>query len=1351
MSIRVVTNDLTPAHHPHEYHLHCAALEWSLAEPIIINSAEDIKSRVDWKGRLEPYYHQVQNLMRFCRRLPVTLLADDVGLGKTISAGLIISELMKRSRISKVFVICPKILIPQWIEELDSKFGISAYGAVGGELRHANRRTESVIVTTYQSATGFLEQLQLGLFDMLILDEAHKVRNLYGSPNPPRMAKAIYKALEARMFKYVVMLTATPIQNRLWDIYSLIDCLAVARGHRNPLGSPDQFATRFIKDSRNSARELKPEHAEEFRGIVASYMFRTRRIDARLVFPDRQVQTYAVPPTREELSLQRLVAENISLFNALQQSSLLVALMSSPQALEAQLKTMASNGTAPPWLANEVAATCRGITTPAKAKAVLSIANDLRKQGSRWRMVIFTTRRETQRMLGTVLAREGIRFGYISGGEPTINRVSIEKFRKEEPEINVIVSTDAGAEGVNLQAANILVNYDLPWNPMIVEQRIGRVQRIGSKFKNVWVANIVHDKSPEQRIVARLMEKLQVISHTVGDIEAVLEASNDSNGDSFEKHIRQMVVAALQGQDQELAARRAEESLENARKLIEQNQEEMDRVLGSGKESDEADIPMPRLAPARPTMPLEDFVLAALKAEGCKINPAGEGLFTSISPTEGDAQFTFDVQVEQRYTQPGVFLGRTPLLYQPGKPAFERLVQRWVARSEAAITDQRTTKQKVEELANEWLAAFNGATFTGAQFSEHRETFVGTVICRVRVSNAVDSYEKLLRVTIGDNGEAPPGKTDLNGNIQVRRLISDIDARVQQAIEADSDIRQFKNYYEARLRTELARSDGGQRKEKLIHDLQPTILPVISAIEGKLTDSVTVDISYRLGGNETYRSTLHISGGTIVQQPEVQECEITHNALPVDCLARCAVTNKLVLRDKLEKSEANGDYALPDTLMTCAATGKRIHQGQAGTCSVSGLQVWRDLLFKSELSGRLALPQYGRTCDFTGTQLIEDELITSTLSGKKCRRDQAVVLANGKDVAHTSEATRCAFSNQWYANADCEVSDASQQPVAKSRLAYSELSGRKCDQSEIVACELSGRKLLSDEIGRCAVSEKLVAVDLLKTCPETGKAALEEHLTRCQASGQLVMPEAIHTCAVTGKRVRRSLMGISEASGKLCLLEHLVRCDVTGAFVLPDETGVCEVTGKRVDARQLSKCSVSGKTVLASQLVRSDLSGKWMLPTYTIKFPSGKVAGSHEVAICTWTQQYFPKEQVRTCVLCGLPFAKNQLNASGEFKLLRECLDGKHKGTPFPESGFLARVQPQYFSGVRSFQWISSPTGKDHILFGTKSTFGFNARVFAVLARGDLSGLALYERVLFGKRVKGVWQPLEQPVAASSQ
>jgi len=134
MSVRVVINELQPAAGQADYRIHCDALEWSLAEPIIINSAEDIKSRADWQDRLDPYHHQVQNLMRFCRRLPVTLLADDVGLGKTISAGLIVSELMKRSRIAKVLVICPKILIPKWIEELEAKFGIEAYGAIGGGI-----------------------------------------------------------------------------------------------------------------------------------------------------------------------------------------------------------------------------------------------------------------------------------------------------------------------------------------------------------------------------------------------------------------------------------------------------------------------------------------------------------------------------------------------------------------------------------------------------------------------------------------------------------------------------------------------------------------------------------------------------------------------------------------------------------------------------------------------------------------------------------------------------------------------------------------------------------------------------------------------------------------------------------------------------------------------------------------------------------------------------------------------------------------------------------------------------------------------------------------------------------------
>ncbi len=1010
MTIRIVANELKPASGIDDFKLHCAALEWSLAEPIIINSAEDIKSRADWKDRVEPYYHQVQNLMRFCRRLPVTLLADDVGLGKTISAGLIISELMKRSRVSRVFVICPKILIPQWVEELEAKFGIEAYGATGSDIKGVRNRKEPVIVTTYQSATGFLERQQTGLFDMLILDEAHKVRNLHGTPSPPKMATAIFNALQSRMFKYVVMLTATPIQNRLWDIYSLVDCLAVARGHRNPFGSPDQFASRFIADGRTVARQLRPEHTSEFRKIVSSYMFRTRRVDAKLAFPDRRVQTYPVTPTTHELHLQNLVAANISDFNALQQTSLLVALMSSPHALAAQLGNMASNKTAEHNLAQEVIDTVKRIPLPAKANMVMRIAAGLRKQSPNWRMVVFTTRKETQRMLGDVLGNAGIAYGFIAGGEPSKNRATIESFRAESPKINVIVSTDAGAEGLNLQSANILVNYDLPWNPMIVEQRIGRVQRIGSKFRNVYVANVVHQNSPEQRIVARLMEKLQVISHTVGDIEAVLEASDDPNGDSLEKQIRQMVVASLKGQNQEAAARLAEQSIEQAKKLIEENQAEMDRTLGSGKESDEADVPMPRLSPALPSMPLQEFVVNALRAEGASVLDSGDGLFSVRSTGPGEERFTFDDKVLERFTERGVFMGRTPLLYQQGKPAFERLVQRWIDRSAAMIHDKRVTESDARKIAGDWVATVENAKLVDARILERKEVLSGSIVCRTRVSNAVDSYEKLIRVSYAENGEVPTGRLDINKPLQVKSLFLRMEEGITQHVGKDSDVNKFREYYESRLRMELARSDSGERKAKLLNDLLPTIMADACAVEGSLHDSVKIIAQYVFGGNVQYQTTIEVTGGKVVNQPERQACEVTGKKVPLDCLEKCSVTRKLVLRELLGRSEESGEYSLTNSFVTCEETGKKVLPAEIGVCCKSGKNVCRSLLIASQMSGRLAMARSTAHCELTQATVVDDELTASDMSGKKFRADEAIVLVDGSTVAHRSEATQCAYS-----------------------------------------------------------------------------------------------------------------------------------------------------------------------------------------------------------------------------------------------------------------------------------------------------------------------------------------------------
>jgi len=137
----------------------------------------------------------------------------------------------------------------------------------------------------------------------------------------------------------------------------------------------------------------------------------------------------------------------------------------------------------------------------------------------------------------------------INGDSGERNQRTIAKFKKALPEIHVIVSTEAGSEGVNLQAANVLVNYDLPWNPMIVEQRIGRIQRLASEHASVCICNIILRGTFEEYIVGRLMEKLQLASHAIGDIEALLEAAgmNEQNEDGlpFEEMIRQLVIASL--------------------------------------------------------------------------------------------------------------------------------------------------------------------------------------------------------------------------------------------------------------------------------------------------------------------------------------------------------------------------------------------------------------------------------------------------------------------------------------------------------------------------------------------------------------------------------------------------------------------------------------------------------------------------------------------------------------------------------------------------------------------------------------------------------------------------------------
>jgi SNF2 family DNA or RNA helicase len=134
-------------------------------------------------------------------------------------------------------------------------------------------------------------------------------------------------------------------------------------------------------------------------------------------------------------------------------------------------------------------------------------------------MVVFTGRRETQTTIQAFLEELGLKVGIINGSSGQRNQDTIARFRASPPEIRAIVSTEAGSEGVNLQIANVLINFDLPWNPMIVEQRIGRVQRLGSEHKNVVIYNVMLAGTFEEYIVGRLVTKLQMATDAIGDIE----------------------------------------------------------------------------------------------------------------------------------------------------------------------------------------------------------------------------------------------------------------------------------------------------------------------------------------------------------------------------------------------------------------------------------------------------------------------------------------------------------------------------------------------------------------------------------------------------------------------------------------------------------------------------------------------------------------------------------------------------------------------------------------------------------------------------------------------------------------
>jgi SNF2 family DNA or RNA helicase len=462
--------------------------------------------------------HQTRTAVTVLRRMRGrAMLCDEVGLGKTIEAGLILSELLVRRLAKSVLIVAPPSLVAQWQGEMRRKFGIElsthddpTFRESGGWQKH-----ERVIVSLH---SGKREPHRSAIlkrrWDVVIVDEAHHLRN--------RATEAWKFASEIEK-QFILLLTATPVQNNLEELFNLVTLLEPGL-----LSTRKDFTRRFV----SRGDKLTPNNVDELHALLAEVMVRNRRNNVGLQFTRRFARTLTVELGPDERALYDSVASMVrdglsegkagSHLNRMTLLTLQMALGSSPAAAAAMLENLCekSSSTARHTELKRLHEAAQGMAGGgAKAARLLRILDEFPDK-----MVVFTQFRATQEMLRTTLASAGHDVAVFHGGLNRMEKESaIEQFRESS---RILLCTESGSEGRNLQFAHGLCNFDLPWNPMRIEQRIGRLSRIGQQ-RDIEVFNLVAANTIEAAVLHLLEAKLNMFELVIGEVDMILGNLDD--------------------------------------------------------------------------------------------------------------------------------------------------------------------------------------------------------------------------------------------------------------------------------------------------------------------------------------------------------------------------------------------------------------------------------------------------------------------------------------------------------------------------------------------------------------------------------------------------------------------------------------------------------------------------------------------------------------------------------------------------------------------------------------------------------------------------------------------------------
>jgi SNF2 family DNA or RNA helicase len=473
-----------------------------------------IKDNLEYK--LE---YQKEGALKIIRDLNCTaLLADEVGLGKTITTGMVIKESITRGFAKTILILVPPSLVDQWSAELKEKFNLDFKIIKNEESWEGVELAIASIdkVKVFNKKIGRFNHYKAHQisWDLLIVDEGHKLK---------ARRTVRWKFVDKLQKKRFLILTATPFQNDLIELYNLLHLLK--RGH---LGTIKEFKKKFM----NRGNKRYPLNPLELRKKLEEVMVRRRRTQTGINYKKRIPKIISVKLTPKEKEIYDATCEMLkneyysANGEAINGKLIIFAILpkvtsSSKSAKESLMRIVQDEKYHEKTreIANKIIEEYESVGVDSKMKKLVEIVEDIKKENPDDQILIYTRHPSTLEYIIENLKHLNLEIIEFTGGLDREERTRRVKRFKEGADI--LISTDTGAEGLNFQFCRNLINYDLPWNPMSVEQRIGRLDRIGQE-RDINIYSLATKETLEEHVVDLIINKMCCVGLVIGELPIIL-------------------------------------------------------------------------------------------------------------------------------------------------------------------------------------------------------------------------------------------------------------------------------------------------------------------------------------------------------------------------------------------------------------------------------------------------------------------------------------------------------------------------------------------------------------------------------------------------------------------------------------------------------------------------------------------------------------------------------------------------------------------------------------------------------------------------------------------------------------